>query len=103
MRGLRTQESDRFNRFFRLIQEEASRQNAVFFAFAGEGNDLDLPELEGEDMSGWLVPQSCAEKFEAAWMADNSMVALEQWGGFFTWAVWEKHGGTVTISFENYG
>jgi hypothetical protein len=102
MRGIKSQKSDRFYRFFQLIQDEAARQNAVFFVFAGEGNDIDLPELEGEDMSGWLIPQDRVAEFEPAWTKDHSMSALEQWSDFFTWAVWEEHGGTVTISFETY-
>ena len=101
MRGLRTQESDKFCRFFQLIQDEASKQNAVFFAFAGEGRDINLPDMEGEDMSGWLIPQDKADEFEAAWTVDNSMVTLKRWGTFFTWAVWEEHEGKVSISFEN--
>ena len=56
MQGLRTQESDKFNKFFSLIQDEAKKHNAIFFADAGDGHDLETPELECEDMMGWLIP-----------------------------------------------
>ena len=49
MRGLKTQEGKKFERFFNMVQEEAAKQDAVFFLGCGEGRDfsktLDSPTI----------------------------------------------------------
>lgn len=102
MRGLKTRESERFNRFFQIIQDAAARQHAVFFAFAGDGRDLDLPDLEGEDMMGWLVPNGNIREFEAEWKTSNTEENLERWHEFFCFATWELVDGMVMIHFRSY-
>lgn len=102
MLGLKTQESPKFNRFFQLIQDEAARQGAVFFAFAGDGRDLELPDMEGEDMMGWLIPKDRVAEFQPEWETENSEEALDRWGDFFTWAEWSLEDGTVRIVFNNH-
>ena len=52
MKGLRSQESEKFNRFWDLVQDEAATQGCVFFGDCGEGRDLVTEELEGENFSG---------------------------------------------------
>lgn len=99
MRGLRTQESKEFERFFELIQEEAKKEKAIFFAFAGDGNVTKLQDIECEDMSGWLIPNEKADQFEREWMENNSMSALEEWEEFFTETVYEIKDGKVSVSF----
>ena len=102
MRGLKTQESAQFNRFFQMIQDEAEKQDAVFFAFAGEGHELNLSNLEGEDMTGWLIPKNQLDSFEPEWSKDNSLVALEKWEEYFVWAEWSMQDKKVSISFKIY-
>ncbi len=97
MQGLRKQETDKFNRFFALIQAEAEKQNSVFFADAGDGNDFETETLEGENMMGWLIPADKVKEFEALWKASD---VDDSWSEFFVWAVWSKDGGTVKIKFE---
>ena len=97
MQGLRTRESDKFNKFFSLIQDEAKKHNAIFFADAGDGHDLETPELECEDMMGWLIPVVRAEEFEPLW--EDSKVD-DDWTDYFTWAIWSLDGGEIHISFE---
>ena len=46
MKGLRSQESEKFNRFWDLVQDEAATQGCVFFGDCGEGRDLVTEELE---------------------------------------------------------
>ena len=97
MRGLRTQESEKFNRFFAVVQTEAKKQNAVFFADAGDGNDFATPTMEGENIMGWLIPTDKVEEFEPLWMKDE---ADDVWTDFFVWAIWSMDGDTVSIRFE---
>lgn len=102
MQGLKTQESLKFERFFRLIQNEAQNNKSVFFAFAGDGRDFETQDMEGEDMMGWLIPQSSALAFQNEWEADNSEEALKQWSKFFTWAEWKEKNGKISIEFNSH-
>lgn len=97
MKGLRTQETDKFNRFFAIIQEEAKNLGAIFFADAGDGGDFSTPTMEGENMVGWLIPADKAEAFEPMWRA---CTVDDSWSDFFMWAVWEKNGESIRIRFE---
>ena len=103
MLGLQTQESPKFERSFQMIQNEAAKQNAVFFAFAGDGHDGEFPDLECEDMMGWLIPNERVAEFQPEWEKDNSETALERWSRFFTFADWSEVDGSIIISFNNYG
>lgn len=98
MKGLRTQESEKFRKFFSLIQEEAEKQKAVFFADAGDGNDFETPLMEGENMMGWLIPEEQAEEFEPLW---ESNAVDDHWTDFFKWAVWSMSGNDIKITFED--
>lgn len=98
MRGLKTHESDKFNVFFALIQDEAKKHNAVFFAHAGDGNDFESPTMEGENVMGWLVPNDKVKEFEPLWKADE---VDDNWVDFFTWAVWRDENGEIKIAFED--
>lgn len=97
MRGLRTQESEKFNRFFALIQAEAKKRDSVFFADAGDGNDFETAELEGETMMGWLIPSEKVKEFEPLWEASE---VDDSWSDFFQWAVWSMDADNVKIHFE---
>lgn len=98
MKGLRTQESTKFNAFFALIQEAAKENNAVFFADAGDGNDFETPSMEGENMMGWLIPEGKVKEFEPLWKSSD---VDDTWTDFFTWAVWTRNGDDIKIAFEN--
>ncbi len=98
MKGLRTQENDKFNRFFELIQQEAEKKDCVFFADAGDGHELITDTLECEDMTGWLIPKSKAKEFEPMWKRDQ---VPQSWTDFFTFAIWEKDENTIKIKFED--
>ena len=52
MRGLKTQEGNKFIAFFKLVQEEARKKHSVFFLECGEGNDFSEDNIEGEDLRG---------------------------------------------------
>ena len=52
MRGLRTQEGEKFERFFALVQKEALKQSCVFFLDSGEGHIFENESMEYSDLSG---------------------------------------------------
>ncbi len=97
MRGLRTQESEKFNIFFALIQKEAEKKNHIFYADAGDGNDFETEDMEGENMMGWLIPTEKAPEFESLWKKSE---VGDEWADFYVWAVWSKEQGNIRIHFE---
>lgn len=99
MKGLRSQESDKFNSYFSLIQAEAEKQAMVFFADAGDGRDFETETMEGEDMMGWLIPKEKADEFEPMWKASE---VDDSWSDYYLWAVWKKNGDGISAQFEVY-
>ena len=99
MRGLKTQEGEAFERFFEIVQKEAEKQDCVFFLFAGEGRDIILDGMEGEDLSGWLIPKDRANALEKDWMEDADM---EHWAEWFIFAIWKEDEGTLSIEFKKF-
>lgn len=102
MRGLKRQEGNEFERFFSIVQDKAKENGAVFFLFAGEGNELDIDGMEMMDMSGWLVPESEANDFEIAWKQSKRQSDLDKWADFFTFANWSRTNGVVSVSFSSF-
>ena len=102
MRELRTQESSKFERFFEIVREEARRHNAVFFCDCGEGRDIITDSIEGEDLSGWLIPISDADNFEKVFKM-NSRSAFDDWAEFICFAIWSQtEDGTINIEFKKF-
>ena len=99
MKGLRKNEGDKFHHFFALIQTEAKKQDAVFFADAGDGNDFETSTMEGENMMGWLIPFDKVEEFEGLWGKSD---VDDSWSCYFTWAVWEgDKRNSIQITFDD--
>ncbi len=96
MLGLRTQESSKFNNFFSIVQNAAQNQGCVFFADAGDGRDFETDFLEGEDISGWLIPNEKADEFTPLWEAGD---VPDDWSEFFGFAIWENE-NNPSIKFE---
>lgn len=105
MFGLKTQESQKFNRFWQLIQDTARKNNCAFFGFAGEGRDFETTEMEGEDFSGWLVPLDDEAAFEALW-SNPSSTASELEDAFpeakFLFVIWRMNDDTVSVEFREF-
>lgn len=99
MKGLRTQESDKFNVFWDLVQREAKKQGMFFFADCGEGHDFETDDMEGEDFCGWLVPVDKIKEFEAEWEQHN---VSDEWIDNMVWAEWENTDGVISVEFNNY-
>ncbi len=105
MLGLRTQESEKFNCFWKLIQNEANKVECAFFGFAGEGRDFKTPDMEGEDFSGWLVPLSDAKAFEQLWQScsdDTQKLEHKFPSSKFVFAIWHKNTDSVSVEFKEF-
>ena len=98
MKGLRTQESDKFKNFFRFVQDKAKSMDKVFFLDCGEGRELFTNDFDGEDLSGWLIPLEQADKFENIWLQNNN---LDEWSNNIVFAIW-KFNGKLEIQFKAY-
>ena len=97
MQGLRTQEGIKFERFFSLVEEEAKKKNAVFFLDSGEGNDFENNDMEGENLSGWLIQNNKTNEFETAYI---ERADLSEWIDRYAWASWENKDGEIIVNIE---
>ena len=105
MLGFKTQESQKFNRFWQLVQDTAGRSGCVFFGFAGEGRDFETTEMEGEDFSGWLVPLDNATAFEKFWKKssiNNEKLESKFPHVKFLFAIWKINNGAISIEFREF-
>ena len=98
MRGLRTQEEEKFKKFFNTIQDKAREQNKVFFAESGEGHDFETYTMEGENLSGWLIPLDEADEFEQAFI--NRSIDDAKWDKFIAFAEWRWDNNKLIIDFK---
>ena len=97
MRGLGTQENEKFKRFFALVQAEASKQDKIYFLETGDGNLYEDEETECEDLQGWLIDLEEADEFEQHWKSDD---IPDKWSDNFTFALWSKEDDKITIEFK---
>lgn len=87
MQGLRNQETNKFEKFFSIVQNAASEKGCVFFLDSGDGRDFENDSLEGEDLMGWLIPKDKLPDFEKEWETGD---VSDDWSDFFVWAIWEN-------------
>lgn len=99
MQGLRTQESDKFNKFWELVQATAKSKEMFFFADCGEGHDFETDDMEGEDFCGWLIPLSQVSEFEPGW---SKRAVSDEWIDNMVWAEWSNNNGKISVEFNNY-
>lgn len=98
--GLRTQESDKFNRFFsEVVQRAAAEKDCVFFCDCGEGRDFENDVMEGEDLSGWLIPSSMVKKFKKDF---TKRKVPDKWNEFISFCIWEGGRDNISVRFEAY-
>lgn len=96
MQGLRKQETNKFQKFFSIVQNAANEKGCVFFLDAGDGRDFETDALEGEDLMGWLIPKDKVSGFEKEWETSD---VSDNWSDFFVWAIWEN-ADNPTIKFN---
>lgn len=99
MRGLKTQEGNKFITFFKLVQKEAAKLHSVFFLECGEGNDFETEQMDGEDLRGWLIPEKQADQFEREWLKDEPG---EEWEKNITWALWHGKPEKPVIELKQF-
>lgn len=92
----------RFSSFFELVQRKAAETGEIFYGFCGEGNEFYLETMEGEELSGWLIPMEKSEFFEKEWRQSKSLDDLEQWMDYYTWVLWKNHEGRIEIEFKQF-
>lgn len=101
MVGLRTQEGEKFNAYWNIVQEYAKKQGSVFFLDYGDGRGFETLEMDVEDLSGWLIPEAKAKDFEPVYMS-RAEHGKKEWYDFYCFAVWKLDGDNLTVSFEFY-
>ena len=97
MLGLKTQETKKFEKFMELVQKTAADEDKVFFLDAGDGNEFETDEMEGEELTGWLIPSSKVDAFTSVWEADE---VDDDWIDFFVFVEWTKSNDKITVRFE---
>ena len=104
MRGLRTNEGAKFEKYFAIIEEEAKRLGGVFFSETGEGRDLDLEDIEVCDLAGWLVPFDQADEFEALYLGrkDKEIWDSDRWDDMYIFVDYILYGDNVSVKFDKY-
>ncbi|EHO48231.1 hypothetical protein HMPREF9099_03116 [Lachnospiraceae bacterium oral taxon 082 str. F0431] len=104
MRGLRTNEGAKFEKYFAIIEEEAKRLGGVFFSETGEGRDLDLEDIEVCDLAGWLVPFDQADEFEALYLdrEDKEIWDSDRWDDMYIFVDYILEGDNVGVKFDKY-
>lgn len=99
MRGLKTQEGNKFNKFWDIVSSQALKNNKIFFLECGEGREFETEGMEGEDLRGWLIPIDKADEFEKEWLKDN---VSDKWLDFIIWAEWRNKNGHISVEFVSY-
>ena len=95
-----TSDDPKFMRFFEIVQDAANKIGKVFFLWTEENNPLMTDELDGGDLSGWLVDESDAERFDAIWResVDDIPDELDDALCFAKWSMDDS--GGISIRFE---
>lgn len=92
--------NEKENAFWELIQDCAKERNAEFFMDSGEGKDLITERYEGENFSGWLIPNEKKAEFKKAWGSGEE--EQDQWDPFYMFAEWKEDNNSITIEFNKY-
>ncbi|RGX53779.1 hypothetical protein DWV16_16260 [Anaerotruncus sp. AF02-27] len=102
MRGLKTQEGKKFEHFWELVQTEAQKLDCVFFLDCGEGREIHRDSMDGEDLSGWLIPLSDADIFESAWKDADKIPLEDKWASRIRFAIWSEDAQGIHIAFQEF-
>ncbi len=97
--GLRVQENDKFLKFWKIVQEEASKHNSVFFLDSGEWNEIETAEINAEDLAGWLIPKDKASEFDILFKAFENKTISDRFDDFYMIASWKRNKDSFSVSF----
>lgn len=98
--GESKKQEEKFDRFWELIQKQAKAEKAQFFMDCGEGREFETDDMEGEDISGWLIPKEQVAKFQKEW--ETKSVDHDIWSDYIRFAEWRLQGKEVTVEFVEY-
>lgn len=99
IKGLRTQESERFKRFFKEVQGKAQTTGHCFFLDTGEEKGTVFKEMELDDLFGWLIPNGLVDSFERDF---KTGAEGEKWEAFATWCIPVVVDDELVIEFKNF-
>ena len=99
MKGLRTQENDKFIKFFEIVQEEAAKLDSVFFLDCGQGNLFENSQMECEGLCGWLIPKENVKEFESLFV--NNSEQQHNFDAFYTSVDFDVKGDTINVIIED--
>lgn len=99
MRGLRKQENEKFESFFKLVQDEAAKRSSVFFLDCGQGDIFENELLECEDMCGWLISEYMADEFMPLFMSDSDK--QHNFDDFYVYIGFQIKGSGIEIEIDD--
>ena len=85
--------------FWETVQKAAQNENSSFYLNCGEGREFETPEMKGEDLSGWLIPENKESSFSKEYSSGN---IDDKWDNYYVFAIWHKNGNDVSIEFRQY-
>ena len=106
MPDIRIQNTEKLDRYFQLVQQEAAKFNAVYFVkdISDEENIGIEEEFYIAELYGWLIPKSKASQFKSIWK--NAPVLnsnhFPEWQKYERSVEWEKQNGEINITFWDY-
>ena len=98
MQGLRTQENQKFKKFFEQVQNEAAKRNSIFFLDCGQGNIFENDFIECEDMCGWLIPKSMAEEFTPLCVSNSNK--QHDFDDYYIYVDYKVNDSNMEIKFD---
>lgn len=101
MIGLRVKETEKFLRFFELVQKEAEKIGCVFFLDAGLGDTVIGEVYECESAFGWLLPKDKSAEFELFFMKNSK--EQHEYDDYYYTMEYEITSEGIIIRFIDYG
>ncbi len=98
MQGLRKQEDKGFENFFEFVQKCAKNRNSVFFCDTAQGDEFSLNDMDGDSLTGWLIPADEAPNFERIFLAGT--INEHVWINNYVLVNWHIKNGKLSITFE---
>lgn len=98
MQGLRKQEEQKFENFFKLVQSEAKKQDCVFFLDNVEAKLIETGDFECTDMHGWLLHEADADLFEPEFLKNTDKQF--EFDDFYTYVDFEVKDGKINIIMD---
>ena len=103
MQGLRSDESEEFESFFSVVQEEAKKLGGVFFCDTFEGRECSLGDMKICDLGGWMVPMDEVENFESIYLSgkDDELWENDKWYDMYVFVNYSIEGeNNLTLKFD---